>query len=90
MAKGLVLSGFRLASVAEAQAEVERELQVRERCFGKWIDDGKLSAFDANERYARLHAAAEYLDRLQRAEADDTMRATLEAAGLLVPAGGAQ
>lgn len=48
----------------EAISELSRELQVRERCYGRWISDGKMSRIDAVDRYARLQSALVYLKGL--------------------------
>lgn len=45
-------------SAQEALAEVKRELDVRKRCFVRWVDDGKMSEVDAIDRYERLYTAA--------------------------------
>lgn len=47
--------------IMEAQHEVQRELQVRERCYTKWVEDGKISKLDATERYNRLDSANKML-----------------------------
>lgn len=51
-------------SVEEAQAEVERELNVRRKCFGRWVTEGKLSKVDANDRLERLESANFFLNGL--------------------------
>lgn len=48
-------------SLEEAASEVERELQVRTRCYDRWIQDGKMTRIDAQDRYDRLATAFEYL-----------------------------
>lgn len=45
----------------EALAEVRRELDVRKRCFSRWVDDGKMSEMDAVDRYERMYSALVYL-----------------------------
>lgn len=57
-------------SVEEALSEVDRELSVRVRCFGRWVDDRKLSAIDAKDRLERLVAAYRYLRELWQRELD--------------------
>jgi hypothetical protein len=54
-----------LRSLEEACAEVERELNVRKRCFDRWIQDGKMTRVDARDRLDRMAAALEYLQRSQ-------------------------
>jgi hypothetical protein len=48
-------------SVEEALSEVDRELSVRVRCFGRWVADRKLAAIDAKDRLERLVAAYHFL-----------------------------
>lgn len=55
-------------SLTEAIDELFRELQVRKRCFPKWIDDGKISRTDAQDRIARQESALAYLESLRPAE----------------------
>lgn len=51
-------------TLEEAASEVERELSVRTRCYSRWIDDGKMSRVDAQDRYDRLATALEWLNAL--------------------------
>jgi|SRR6267378_7597646 len=44
-------------SLEAASSELERELQVRERCYKGWVADGKLSRIDATDRFNRLTVA---------------------------------
>lgn len=53
-----------LSTAQEARDEVERELNVRRRCYPHWIKDGRLSRTEAADRMARMEAALVYLDRL--------------------------
>ena len=55
-------------SLTEAIDEVFRELQVRKRCFPKWIEDGKISRTDAQDRIARQESALAYLETLRPAD----------------------
>lgn len=48
-------------TVEAALSEVERECQVRSRCYDRWIQDGKMSRIDAQDRLDRLVAAFELL-----------------------------
>ena len=50
-------------SSAEAASEVLRELQVRRRCYTRWVDDGKLTAVEARDRLERLERALEIVER---------------------------
>jgi hypothetical protein len=36
------------------------------RCYKKWVDDGKLTAFDASERADRLQSAIQHLRNYQQ------------------------
>lgn len=45
------------ASKDEALSEIEREVAVRQRCFDRWVADGKLSYVDASDRLRRMIAA---------------------------------
>ena len=49
-------------SLREALHEVHRELCVRERCFDRWIADGKMSEVDAQDRFDRMASAKHYLE----------------------------
>jgi hypothetical protein len=51
----------------EALDELQRELQVRERCFHRWVAEKKLSATDARDRYERLESAIGYMKQLGQA-----------------------
>lgn len=48
----------------EAMSEIERELRVRERCFGRWVQDGKITRIDAVDRIERLTSAWLHLDKM--------------------------
>jgi hypothetical protein len=50
--------------IEEAISEVNRELTVRQRCYARWIADGKLDEVEARDRMDRLTAAKEYLAKL--------------------------
>lgn len=47
----------RYRSMQEATDEVIRELNVRSRCFPRWIKDGRVSETDAIDRLDRLASA---------------------------------
>ena len=55
-------------SLTEAIDEIFRELQVRKRCFPKWVDEGRISRTDAQDRIARQESALAYLESLRPAE----------------------
>ena len=44
-------------SQQEALDELQRELNVRKRCFPRWVGDGRVSATDAQDRIDRLATA---------------------------------
>ncbi len=48
----------------EAWSECEREIQVRVRCYDKWIGDGKIAWADARDRLARLGEASRMLKEI--------------------------
>lgn len=52
-------------SVQQALDECVRELKVRQRCYDKWVAEGKLTETEALQRYAALCSACHHLDRLQ-------------------------
>lgn len=54
-----------MRGIEEAVSEVARELQVRQRCYPRWIQDGKMDTIDAKDRSERLEAALHYLKEHQ-------------------------
>jgi hypothetical protein len=48
----------------EALDEVQREFNVRERCFPKWVKEGRMSSSDSTDRLERLAAALYFLRAL--------------------------
>lgn len=50
------------ATPQEAYDEALRELQVRKRCFPKWVQEGKLARSDARDRLARQAMIVEILE----------------------------
>lgn len=59
----------------EALSEVERELNVRSRCFPNWINQGKVNRVDAQDRLDRLASAFVILNSVseEMREKFDTM-----------------
>lgn len=57
-------SGVVIRPIGEALDEVTRELNVRRRCYHRWVEDGRLSKTDAKDRLERLEAAEAYLAKL--------------------------
>lgn len=49
-------------SKQEALDELQRELNVRRRCFPRWVKDGRVSATDAQDRIDRLSSAIALLN----------------------------
>jgi hypothetical protein len=47
-----------------ALGEVQRELQVRERCYPRWVEEGKMSRIDAKDRMERQIIAEKLLTLL--------------------------
>jgi len=45
----------------EALSEIQREAEVRERCFPRWVKEGRLSRIDARDRLDRQINAANIL-----------------------------
>jgi lysyl-tRNA synthetase class II len=52
-----------LLPLPEAIHECERELQVRQRCYSRWVAEGKLTEFEATERSGRLSSAIGWLKK---------------------------
>lgn len=50
-------------SFEEALDELQREFNVRQRCFPRWITEGRVSRTDAQDRLDRLATAIEELRR---------------------------
>jgi N-glycosylase/DNA lyase len=44
--------------------EVGREVQVRARCFPRWISEGRVSKSDAEDRLRRLCKAKDALEKV--------------------------
>jgi hypothetical protein len=47
--------------VEESLSELERETQVRMRCFDRWVSEGKMSRTDAVDRLERQLSAVKHL-----------------------------
>jgi hypothetical protein len=50
--------------------ELQREYQVRLRCYDRWVTEGKLSYSDARDRHQRLRAAIAHLAAIAGPPAD--------------------
>jgi hypothetical protein len=56
----------------QAVTEIERELQVRQRCYDRWIAEGKLTHVDATDRQERLLAARKFIIAAMEQEQETT------------------
>lgn len=59
-----------LATLESAMDEAIRELEVRERCYPRWIKEGRISKTDARDRTHRLRAAIWFLSFLSYMDLD--------------------
>jgi hypothetical protein len=66
-------------SVQEALDELEREFNVRARCFPRWIQDGRVSRTDAQDRLDRLGSAIEWIT--EHISAPATCKSELDSGG---------
>ena len=62
--------------VEEALSECDRELQVRDRCFARWVGEGKITSVDARDRMQRLARACQILQAVMHLS--DTQLAQME------------
>lgn len=62
-------------SLQEAIDESQREFNVRERCFPKWVDEGRLTKSDARDRLERLAAACYFLSALSHGDLESCIAA---------------
>lgn len=69
---------FQHRSLQEAFDECYREMQVRLRCFDRWVAEGRITASDATDRLQRMSKAVWALARMLDAPED-------QLAGLLDP-----
>jgi hypothetical protein len=58
-------------STVEALDELIREFNVRARCFPRWVQDGRVSGTDAQDRLDRLATAIELLRKLIPQSSED-------------------
>lgn len=66
-------------TLEEGLSEVERELNVRSRCFPRWIADGRVNRIDAQDRLDRLATAHLILSKLSQDALDEAERVTAAA-----------
>jgi hypothetical protein len=57
----LRLSQYTTDEVEMALGELQRERQVRERCYPRWVEEGKVSRIDAKDRLQRQLIAEEIM-----------------------------
>lgn len=50
-----------MRSLEEAKSELTREMNVRTRCYDRWVTEGRLTSVDAKDRLDRINAALHYL-----------------------------
>lgn len=62
MSESPVLRERKPRSREEAVSELQREMQVRQRCYDRWVQDGKLTSVDAVDRLDRLQTAIHLLE----------------------------
>ncbi len=60
-----------MRTLEEAISEIERELQVRLRCYDRWVKEGKMSGVDAKDRLERIQSALHYLRELAPTAPED-------------------
>ena len=51
-------------NLEEAISELEREAQVRKRCYDRWMGEGRISYIDAADRQERLLSAIAQLKKV--------------------------
>lgn len=66
-------------TLQEACDECEREFNVRERCFPKWVTEGRLGRSDAKDRLERLAAACYFLQSLSHGDLEGCLEAMASA-----------
>lgn len=58
------LSLLKPDDIEPALGEIQREMQVRERCYPRWVEEQKMSKIDAKDRLERVILAEELLGLL--------------------------
>jgi len=56
-------------TLEEACSEVQREINVRRKCFDRWVAEGRITDTDARDRFERLTSSWHYLKRCLDGEA---------------------
>lgn len=62
--KQATLAEPKLVSLQAALDELQREQNVRIRCFPRWVQEGRVSLTDAQDRLDRMHTALTSLGAL--------------------------
>jgi hypothetical protein len=60
-------------TLREAIDECQRELNIRRRCFPRWVADGRASFTDAQDRLDRLQTAIDYLVLQEKVAAEPAL-----------------
>lgn len=67
-------------TLQEAASELRRELGIRRRCYGRWIQDGKLDEVEACDRVERMELALDVVERAALLATVEPVRMTPTAA----------
>ena len=62
MSNGELMQVVHKRDKQQALDELNREFNVRARCFPRWVTEGRVSATDAQDRLDRLATAIEMLN----------------------------
>jgi hypothetical protein len=60
-ASQMALLNTPVSDMEEALGEVSRERELRDRCYPRWVSEGKLSKIDAKDRLRRIIYAEKLL-----------------------------
>jgi hypothetical protein len=61
-------------SFEQALDELNREANVRSRCFPRWIQEGRVSRSDARDRLDRICSAIKYLEVMSKSAGAEGMK----------------
>lgn len=75
MEAGQTMEAVHKRDKQQALDELTRELNVRRRCFPRWVADGRVSATDAQDRIDRLASAIELLSGMSSEDAGQPVSA---------------
>lgn len=56
----------------EAASECARELAVRQRCYARWVTEGRLTQVDARDRLFRMARAVQILNDIASTQQQDS------------------